>query len=227
MLGLAFMLIVALTFSTPLLAGTTVEKTMIVYAQPSQGNQTANQTAPETADLTVDRPFYKPTKIVFNFPFTHEAALQNVSTVGLSTYKYDGTPVSFTFIAEDVDMYTFTLRLSYENATPRTCLIAVWQGNLPMEGYTLKLTGETTLVTFRLNLTEQPSYPTEQQVAQEVVHQIEGLIVTQIEENRRIQESNQNLILSVSIVTMIAMVCSVITLVLVLYWTGKVRRIRA
>lgn len=222
-LGFTFMLLFALCFATPLLADVSSEKGMIVYALPLAGNETVS----EMADLVVDRPFYKPVKVVFNFPFTHEAQLENVSTVGLSVYKYDGTPVSFTFIADDIDLFTFTLRLTYENASDRSCLIAIWQGNLPMEGYTVKMTGTTTLITIRLNVTEQPSYPTEQQVAQEVVHQIEALIVTQIEENKAIQQSNQNLITTVSIVTMIAMICSVVTLVLVLYWTGKVRRIRA
>ena len=215
-------LLVSCLFLTSPIITHTLNVSTVVFALPEQTNQTSNVTA--EPDLIIDRQFYKPTKVIFNFPYTHNSQLENINTIGMSDYTFDGGPTTFTFIAKDVDVYTFTLHLTYENASARKLLIGVSQGNLPMEGYTLKLVGEECLVTVRLNLTEQPSYPSVDAVAKETVHQMEQLIATQIEQNRQTLIDLQTTQATTAIVSMISVICSIVTLVLVLWFTSKVKR---
>ena len=184
----------------------------IVYAQ---GNET-NQTQPALAEheMTIDRQLYKPAKITLNYPYTHSHDVRNITTIGSSLYRHESTPYSFTFIAEDVDVYTFTVELRYDNSSRRSILIAVWEGDRPMQGETWTETGQQFVLNFRISLTEQPKYPSGEEVASLTFHKFEMLYVQQLDENRRILADVQASSFTNSMLMVVFGVTSIISLLL-------------
>jgi hypothetical protein len=210
------LLVVSLFMSEPLLMG---EHSLVVspmFAQALADNETTtNQTVPTyEREFSVDRQFYKPVKIMVTYPYTHNTNVTDITTIGPSRYIYDVTPSSLTFIAEDIDIYTFTVQISYDNSTTRNVLITIWQGDLPAEGYTWTETANTFVVHIKLNMTEQPHYPTESAVAKEVVNQLQQTFIQQLEEQRRILAEVQSTNSINSLITMMAAIVSVIALLL-------------
>jgi len=165
-------------------------------------------------EVIIDWPCYKPTKITFNYAYTHNHSISDITTVGASLYKHTGGPTFMEFIAEDIDTYTFRVTLNYANVTGQSILIGLWSGTQPLKGFTLKASSKTFIIHVRLAVMEQPSYPTESEVAQEVVHQIEQSLVQQQEENRRLLEEVQVATVTANIFGVIAASASTIALLL-------------
>ena len=170
----------------------------------------------DVTDITIDWPCYVSTKITFNYPYTHEHSISNITTIGQSVYKHSGGPDFLSFIAQDVDVYSFVVTLTYLNTTQyaRTILIGLWSGDQPMKGFTIKVATQKCVIRVRLELTEQPTYPTESEVAQEVVRQIEQKVVDLIEQNRQLTEEVRLTSLTASIFGVIAATASVIAVAL-------------
>jgi hypothetical protein len=194
---------------------------------------TSNVNAEAPYEFSLDLQTYRPTKVFFNFPFTNNHSLSDISTVGPSNYDYDlsaqGTGgMTLTFIAEDIDVYTFTLYLYYGNMTisnaSRTVLISVGSGNEPLDGAAIIGSGDF-VIHIRLSLSEQPSYPTEQDVAREVVHQMEQKIVGMEEENRKLKEEIEAAATSSSAVNFVTMVG--VWIAIILGGFGAIRRRRS
>lgn len=202
--------------SQPLLVGEHNFRVSPVFALPTADNQTdTNQTIPTyEREFSFDRQFYKPVKVMISYPYTHFTNVTDITTIGPSLYKYDVTPMSITFIAEDIDIYTFTIQISYENSSTRNVLINIWQGDLPVEGYIWTENANTFVVHVKLNVTIQPHYPTEIAVAKEVVNQLQLTFIQQLEEQRRILAEVQSTNSMNSMITMMAAVTSIIALLL-------------
>jgi len=165
-------------------------------------------------EVIIDWPCYKPTKITFNYAYTHNHSISDITTVGASLYKHTGGPTFIEFIAEDIDTYTFRVTLSYRNETSQSILVGLWSGTQPLKGLTLKAASETFIIHVRLAVMEEPSYPTESEVAEEVVHQIEQSLVQQQDENRRLLEEVQVATVTANIFGVIAASASTIALLL-------------
>jgi hypothetical protein len=208
-------LVVSLFAFQPVLMGGHSLIVSPMFAHALTDNETAiNQTIPTyEREFSVDRQFYKPVKIMVTYPYTHNTNVTDITTIGPSRYIYDVTPSSLTFIAEDIDIYTFTVQISYDNATTRNVLITIWQGDLPAEGYTWTETANTFVVHVKINMTEQPHYPTESAVAKEVVNQLQQTFIQQLEEQRRILAEVQS---TNSMNSMIGMVNSVVCVIALL-----------
>ncbi len=189
----AFLILIVLLFAAycPVHQDGTIKLTNIrvVYAQnPVDTNQTANQTS-TAYEVSLDIPCFKPTKIVFNYPYTNDHSVVDISTIGNSMYKHTSGPNSLEFLSDDVDTYAFTLVLNYANNTDRTSLqttilIGLWSGTFTMQGITLTGRSNVFVIHVKLNVILQPTYPTEAEVAQEVVYQLQQTVVQQQEENR-------------------------------------------
>jgi hypothetical protein len=98
-----------------------------------------------------------------------------------------------------VDEYSFQLRIHYEpetsgnqtatNATlTRTVIVGLWSGTFPSDGYLYRSDASDFVITVRLSVSRQPSYPSKDEVAAEVVKQVEQKLVLQTEENRKLME---------------------------------------
>lgn len=139
-----------------------------------------------TYEFGLDLQTYVSTKITFNFPYTNDHTIADIRTVGQSSYKHEGTGTTLTFIGEEVDIYSFTVILGYQNETPglnvtKNVLVGLWSGNEAMDGYTISSAADIFVIHVQLSLTEQPSYPTPEEVSEAVVHKIEQDLVEQTE----------------------------------------------
>jgi len=158
--------------------------TLIVIELPSSIVIQA-QTGEAPYEFSLDLQTYKSTKITFNFPYTNQHSITDITTVGQSSYRHEGSGTHLTFIGEDIDIYSFTVILGYENETAfnntKNVLIGVWSGLETMDGYTITSDAAIFVVHVRLSLTEQPSYPSSEEVSEAVVHKIEQDLVQQTE----------------------------------------------
>jgi hypothetical protein len=180
----------------------------------TNGNQT-NVTLPVEHVITFDRAFYNVTKIILSFPYTSNHAVEDISTVGHSEYSYDFTSSGgangvFTFIAHDVDIYTFTFKADYDNSSTRDLQMAIWQGDLPLENYVWTETGTEFLLHFRMNMIQQPSYPSDIDVAHQVVYQLQQylqqILTAQTTQLNTLQQAN----LTNSVVSMSAAIAAIV-----------------
>lgn len=178
-------------------------------------NETQNQTQTIAMhEFDFDRQFYIPTKISLNYPYTNSHDVMNVTTVGASQYKYEIQPISFNFIVSDIDVFTFTLDLRYDNATSRQILIGVWEGDRPMEGYLWTESATEYVMHFRVSTTTQPAYPTGEEVANLTFLKFQELYVQQLEENRQtLAELSQSQYIN-TILTLVAVSLAIFALFL-------------
>lgn len=176
-------------------------------------------------DVIFDWPCYKPTKVTFNYAYTHNHSLSDISTVGASLYKHSGGPTFFEFIAEDIDTYSFTIYLTYGNLTDQSVLIGLWSGSLSMRGFTVKGSARTFIIHVRLSLGEEPTYPSESEVAQAVVRQIQQALVNQTEENQRLRDEIAVATTTASIFGCIAAIASIAALAIGAWTFRRWRRV--
>lgn len=187
---------------------------LFVYAQSDNSTQTNQTVTVAQHEFTFDRQFYLPTKITLNYPYTNEHDIRNVTTVGMSQYKYDITPIGVNFIVEQVDLYSFTVELRYDNASRRDILVGIWEGDRPLEGYLWSETGTEYVLHFRVSTTNQPAYPTGDEIANLTFLKFEELYVQQLEENRReLSELTQSQFIN-TVLMLVAAAVSVIALLL-------------
>lgn len=187
-----------------------------VFAQESNQtltNQTANAT--NVYETSLDWPCFNPTKITFNFPYTNDHSITDIATIGSSVYKYTGGPTSLEFIASDVDIYSFTVTISYGNLTKVTIMAGLWSGTLAMDGFSLTATCTTFIIHVKLSTTTQPSYPSVSDVAQEVVHQLEQTVVQQQQENRALMADLERATTMNSIFATSATVIAIVSLLVI------------
>jgi hypothetical protein len=226
------LLIFALAMTSPLLSHQLLRTPQTVFfAMGQEVNGTGNQTQPTNVttyyerELSFDRNFYNPVKVMISYPYTHNTNVTDITTIGFSTYKYDVTPTSITFIASDIDIYTFTVQITYDNASLQNVLITVWQGDQPAEGYTWTDTASTFVIHFRLNMTTEPSYPTDAQVAAQVVAQLQATFQQELEQQRETLAEVESTQGTNTIMTIIAGVVSILALLLAGFGVRKRRMI--
>lgn len=155
-------------------------------------------------EYTFDIPCYAPTRITFNYAYTHNHSIYDITTFGASLYKHSGGPTFYEFTAQDIDDYFFSLRLSYSKPTNQTILIGMWSGTNPMQGINLQSLYEEVTIHVRLRVHKEPTYPSEEDVARQVVTQVQKNLVeyyTSIQELVRIQSTVITVVAGLSVVT--------------------------
>lgn len=170
--------------------------------------------AVSVTEVTLEPLSYKPAKLTFNYQYTHNHTIGSITTVGNSAYKHSGGPTFMEFIADDIDDYSFTVELQYSNMTSQTVLIGLFSGTLAPQGFAV--TGSTDIfrIHVRLRVTEQPSYPSEEAVAKEVVRQVERDLVLQQQENQKLIEEVRNTSVVVSTLSVTSIVLVIVCFVL-------------
>jgi len=125
---------------------------------------------PFTQDFSFN--LYAPAQIIVNYEYTNNFSATNVRTGGRGHYHISGDPTSLEFVADDVDTYDFTMVISYEVPIKQIITIAIYSGSQPP--HTINLYVDTTeiILNFHLDVSEEPHYPTAEEVAEEVVKQV-------------------------------------------------------
>lgn len=189
-LGLMMLLVMALSVSA--------------FVIPAHGADVSH------AEFTLDLNCFQPTKITFNYLYTHYASIYDISTIGNSTYTYTGTATTFQFLAEQVDNYFFTFELRYNQTVNQTILVGFWSGTMAMQGLDYASQYQDVIFHVRLRITQQPSYPSENDVARAVVSQVQKNIDALVNEMNDREKRYETTLVTVVIVSVVAVSGSII-----------------
>ena len=145
----------------------------------------------EVASLNLQA--YKPARIVITYAYTNNFSVSDVSSMGKSMYKITSGPTSIEFKAEDVDRYTFTVEIKYAAVVGQSIQIAVFSAGNPPEGLQFNVKTSVVRLQFTVTVTEEPSYPSAQEVAEQVVRQVANQLMQfrrQTDETLQMQSRN-------------------------------------
>ena len=232
------LILVAVLFLAAFSIQPLIDKTSLPLSMPrinpvwAADNSTQNQTilVPAQHEFTVDRILYTITKVTLSFPDTNNHTIEDINTVNPTSglhYGFDrvGAQSLFTIICDDVDIYSFTFKLDYENSSRRDVLFGIQQGDLPMERYVWTESGTEFVIHFRLNLIPEPHYPSDIDVAKQVVYQmqlyLQQMLTQQNERFSALQAAN----LTNSVVSMSAAIAAIVAAMLAGFG-AKRRRMR-
>jgi hypothetical protein len=171
---------------------------------------------------------YAPARIVITYAYTNNFSVSHVSSMGKSLYKIVSGPTSIEFKAEDVDRYTFTVEIEYAVVLAQSIQIAVFSANNPPEGIQFNVKDDYVKLDFTFTVTEEPKYPSAQEVAEQVVRQVAGELQEfrrQTDETLQLQTRN---IETQWVLVGFNMAISVALLVFLSYWVWPtVKRLRS
>jgi hypothetical protein len=184
----------------------------------------ADEFSSDLDEFTLDIPCFAPTKITFNYAYTHNHSIYDISTFGSSLYTHSGGPNFMEFIAQDIDEYHFTLELDYYDPTNQTILVGLWSGSLPMQGWNFKAIYKHVILYVRLRVQKEPSYPTEAEVAQQVVVEVQKNLESFYKAIENLVASQNTALLTVSIIAVVAVVLSLVTPILL--YNTVLKRVR-
>jgi len=167
--------------------------TMIIFASPvsAENKKGGKSGASEVASLNLQA--YRPARIVITYAYTNNFSVSDVSSMGKSMYKVVSSPTSIEFKAEDVDRYTFTVTIKYSAVVGQSIQIAVFSAGNPPEAMQFNVKTSTVRIKFTVTVTEEPRYPTAQEVAEQVVRQVANELTQfrqQTDETLRMQSRN-------------------------------------
>jgi hypothetical protein len=182
----------------------------------------AQETVPH--EFTFDIPCFMPAKITFNFAATNNATPSDISTFGAGRYTYSGAQNYFEFSATDVDEYHFTLELSYGTLVNQTILVGLWSGTMAMQGFSFKSIYEHVTMYVRLRVQKEPTYPTEQQVATQVVLEVQKNLEEYYQRMNTLLANQNMVMLIVSVIAAVVAIVSVTTPILMYVVLKQMRR---
>lgn len=175
-------------------------------------------------EYTFDIPCFTPTKITFNYAYTHNHSIYDISTFGASLYSHTGGPNFYEFIAQDVDEYHFTLEVSYNIPVNQTILVGLWSGTLAMQGFSFRSIYEHVVIHVRLRVQKEPTYPTEEDVAEQVVLQVQKNLENYYRQMNTLLANQNMVMLTVSVIAAVVAIVSVTTPILMYVVLKQMRR---
>ena len=108
---------------------------------------------------------YAPAKVVVSFAYTKNVTIE-VSTLKTSLYKAITSPVQLEFDAEDVDLYTVTMKILYSGIkVDQTIVIGIFEGNRPVKSIEFDVCSSSITIMMRLSIVKAPTYPTAEEIS--------------------------------------------------------------
>ncbi|RJS92804.1 hypothetical protein CW705_02215 [Candidatus Bathyarchaeota archaeon] len=152
----------------------------------------AEETIEEAATLNLQA--YAPARIVITYSYTQNFSVSDVSTLGRPEYKIISGPTSIEFKTAHTDTFTFTVEIKYPAILGQSIQIAVFSAGNPPEGIQINVKTSTVKLRFTLTITEEPSYPSAQDVAEQVVRQVANELTLFKQDTKQIIDvQNRNL----------------------------------
>ena len=115
---------------------------------------------------------YSPARILISYSYTNNFSVTDITSLGQSVYKISSGPTSIEFKAEDIDRYTFTVHLRYDVEVSQSIQMAIFSANFAPEGIQFNVKGTDIVLRFVLNVGQEPTYPSPEEVAEQVVRQV-------------------------------------------------------
>jgi hypothetical protein len=163
---------------------------LVLLAVPVFSAQ-AQEEAGEAASLSLQA--YAPARIVITYAYTNNFSVSDVSAMGRPEYKIISGPTSIEFKTEDTDRFTFTVEIKYAAVVGQSIQIALFSAGNPPEGIQLNVKTSTVRIRITLTVTEEPRYPSAQDVAEQVVRQVANQLMMfrhQTDETLEMQSRN-------------------------------------
>ena len=152
----------------------------------------AEETVGEAATLNLQA--YAPARIVITYSYTQNFSVSDVSTLGRPEYKIISGPTSMEFKTGDTDTFTFTVEIKYPAILGQSIQIAIFSAGNPPEGIQINVKSSRVKLRFSLTVTEEPHYPSAQDVAEQVVRQVANELTLFKQDTKQIIDvQNRNL----------------------------------
>ena len=171
---------------------------------------------------------YRPARIVISYAYTNNFSVSDVSSMGKSMYKITSSPTSIEFKAEDVDRYTFTVTIKYAAVVGQSIQIAVFSAGYPPEAIQFNVKSSVIRLKFTVTVTEEPRYPTAQEVAEHVVRQVANeLSMFRRQTDETLQMQSRNIMVQWAILAF-NMAVSTGLLIFIIHWVWPLmKRLRS
>jgi len=145
-------------------------------------------------DLGFSLQSYAPARILISYTYTNNFSVTDVSSIGRSLYTVTSGPTSIEFRANQIDQYTFTVEIRYATIVAQSVQIAIFSAGYAPEGIQYNVKGNVVRLKFTLTVTEEPRYPSAQDVAEQVVRQVaQQLIQFEQQTSEIVEVQNRNL----------------------------------
>lgn len=130
---------------------------------------------------------YIETKIVVSYAFTQNVT-SDAYSAGKSVWQVNIDPLVTSFITSAADKFTWHLTVAYDMVVAQGVTIAVFSGDEPVD--TAEFDVETNQLTldFSITVTEQPKYPTAEELADKSIEVLENKFAEYVAEMRRQNE---------------------------------------
>ena len=128
---------------------------------------------------------YGPSIIRLEYAYTSNVTVGDVSSLGPTLYEVTHSPVEFRFEANDIDAYTFTVKLAYGVRTHQNIRLTVFSGSLLPSTIEIPVEAETLTLRFEVTAQPEPAYPSVEEITENIVTHMTGQMEIYQGENQR------------------------------------------
>jgi hypothetical protein len=123
------------------------------------------------------------TKIVVSYEFTQNVT-SDAYSAGNTLWQMEVAPLTTVFSTNARDRFIFTVEIAYTMKVSQAITVAVFSGSGPVDNMELKARGKRVVLEFEVNVTEEPEYPTAEELAQMSVEVLENKLAEYVAEMR-------------------------------------------
>ncbi len=127
---------------------------------------------------------YIETRIIISYSFTQNVT-SDAYAAGQSVWQVNVDPLKTSFTTSAADHFTWQLQISYSMTVNQDLTIAVFSGDEAVDSMTLHLKTDHILLNFDISVTEQPEYPTAEELADKSVEAFSNELYEVVAEMRR------------------------------------------
>jgi len=169
-------------------------------------------------DLGFSLQSYAPARILISYAYTNNFSVTDVSSIGRSLYTVTSGPTSIEFRANQIDQYTFTVEIRYAAIVVQSVQIAIFSGGYAPEGVQFNVKGNVVRLKFTLTVTEEPRYPSAQDVAEQVVRQVSSQLADFRKQTETIIAVQNRNLTTMWILVVSSLAVSTVLLLVLLVW---------
>ena len=169
-------------------------------------------------DLGFSLQSYAPARVLISYTYTNNFSVTDVSSIGRSLYTVTSGPTSIEFRANQIAQYTFTVEIRYATIVAQSVQIAIFSAGYAPEGIQYNVKGNVVRLKFTLTVTEEPRYPSAQDVAEQVVRQVAQQLTQFEQQTSEIVEVQNRNLTTMWILIVSSLAISVALLLITIVW---------
>jgi hypothetical protein len=136
---------------------------------------------------------YAETKIVVSYAFTQNVTSEAYAA-GKSVWQVNIGHLYTTFVTDAADKFSWKLTINYAVVVNQTVTIAVYSGDQPVNVYPFTVQTDQLVFQFAIVVTQQPRYPTSEEIAEKAVEVLQNQLSEYVAEMRSENElSRENI----------------------------------